>query len=396
MKLPKSIVAAVFAMASASIVNAQTVVHITGSTAFRNATVTGITHILQPGFTYGYSGTSGLTKASQAIFTGTTISNSIPVIIKVSWSGSVNGIQTVSQQLPVSTWLTNTTPQSTGGTQGAPAVYDAPAIPDVAMSDGVQSTTPFPTPALTAQSVGAVTFKWVRNNGSPSTWTNITANLAQNLWLNGSLPLALFTGSVTDHTNFVFAIGRDPDSGTRKTAFAESGVGVFTSVLQYAPTNAAGNIISGSQAGPIVGQKAYPAETINGIFFDVGNGGYASGGDLSAAMQATGSASAIGGYYVTYLGLSDATSAITGGATELAWNGVSYSDTAIQEGKYTFWAYEQLDYRNNYGTVDANGKKVADFLAAQIKSTDAALAGELLSTMNVTRTVEGGLVSNKY
>ena len=64
----------------------------------------------------------------------------------------------------------------------------------------------------------------------------------------------------------------------------------------------------------------------------------------------------------------DSTSAIAGGASELAWNGVSYSDSAIQEGKYTFWAYEQLDYRNNYGTVDANGKKVADLLANQIKN----------------------------
>ena len=387
--------AGLLALTATSVVRAQTVIHITGSTAFRNATVTAITHILKPGFTYGYSGTS-FTGANQAIFTGSTITNNIPVIIKTSWSGSVAGVQTVSQKLPISTWLTNTTPQSTTGTPSAPASYDPPTIPDVAMSDGVQATTPFPTPVLTAQNVGVVNFKWVRNNGAPAALTNLTQNLAQTLWLNGSLPLALFTGSPTDEGSLVFALGRDPDSGTRKTAFAESGIGVFSAVVQYYPTNASGAVISRTAAGPITGHKLVPAQTINGIFFDVGQGGYASGGDVAAAMGATGSQAAIGGFYLSYLGIADATKAIASGAAELTWNGVAFSDTAVQEGQYTFWAYEQLDYRGDYGAVDANGKTVADLLGAQIKNVDAALAGELLSTMRVTRPVEGGLIANTY
>jgi len=387
--------AGLLALSAASIADAQTVVHITGSTAFRAATVTAITHILQPGFTYGYAGSS-FTGANQAIFTGHTITNNISVIIKTSWSGSVGGVQTVSQQLPVSTWLTNTTPQSTGGTSGAPAVYDPPAVPEVCMSDVYQSSTPYATPALTESIVGIVPFEFVRNNGAPATLTNLTPNLAQAMWLNGSLPLALFTGSPSDEGTRVFATGRDADSGTRMTAFAETGVGVFTAVEQYVPTNSSGAIISRTAAGPVAGQKFYPAETINGIFYDVGQGGYSSGGDLAVAMEQT-TGAALGGYYVTYLGLSDANTAISGGAAPIMWNGVAYSPTAVEEGQYTFWGYEHLDYRSNYGTLDANGQAVADQLAGQILGTDAvASSGLLLSSMRVSRPTDGGLVTPNY
>jgi hypothetical protein len=393
MKLKKTLMAGLLALLVAANADAQTVVHLTGSTAFRSATVTAITHILQPGFTYGYSGTS-FTGANQAIFTGTTISNNIPVIIKTSWSGTVGGVQTVSQQIPITTWLTNTTPQSTSGTPSAPAVYDPPAVPEIAMSDGVQANTPYSTPVLIAQNVGVVPFKWVASKGAPAGLTNIDPGKASALWLNGSLPLALFTGLTNDETNLVFAIGRDADSGTRKTALSECGLGSFSSVVQYYPTNSSGAVISRSAAGPVTGQKLVPAQTINGIFFDIGQGGYASGGDLAVAMQQ--STAAIGGYYLTYLGFADAATALNGGAVELTWNGVRYSDAAIQEGQYTFWAFEQLDYRSNYGTVDANGKTVADLLATQIKNVDAVIAGELISTMKVTRAVEGGTITPTY
>src|SRR5271170_6949134 len=117
MKAPKILFASLLALSTAGVSQATTVVHITGSTAFRSAVHTAITNILQPGFTYAYSGTS-FTGASQAIFTGTAITNSIPVVIKTSWSGSLAGIETVSQAVAstVGTFLTNSTLQSPGGT----------------------------------------------------------------------------------------------------------------------------------------------------------------------------------------------------------------------------------------------------------------------------------------
>jgi hypothetical protein len=397
MKAPKILLTGLLALSTAGVAQAQTVVHITGSTAFRNATVSAITNILEPGFTYAYQGTS-FTGANQAIFKGTAIATGGPVIIKTSWSGAAGGVQAVVQQLPITTWLTNTTITSTGGTASAPAVYDTPAPAEVSMDDGIQATTPLPnvsSPVLTVQNVGIVTFKFVKNIGGPAGLTNMTPLLAQALWANGSLPLSMWTGNTNDATNIVFATGRDPDSGSRKITFLETGVQNFvtgvtpTTVLQYQPTNASG-VVNRANPTAITGQQPWPVDTVDGVTFAKGDAGYSSGGDLAQAMKTTSTPQI---NYVTYLGLADSTTAITGGATALTWNGVGYSDAAIQNGQYTFWGFEQLGYLPTYGTTDANGKLVADSLAQEIITVDAALAGELLSTMNVTRTQEGGPVT---
>jgi hypothetical protein len=399
MKAPKILFASLLGLLTGGVAQAQTVVHITGSTAFRAAVHTAITNILAPGFVFGYSGTS-FTGASQAIFTGTAITNSISVVIKTSWSGSLAGIETVSQAVPstVGTFLSNSTPQSTGGTPSAAAVYDPPVIPEVAMSDGFQATSQYPSPVLQATTVGAVTFKFLKNFGAPADLTNMTPLLAQALWENGSLPLSLFSSNPGDSNTIVYAVGRDPDSGTRKTAFLETGVQTFVSaltpaiVLQYQPTNGSGEVNKANPAA-ITGQQPWPAETVDNIPFVTGDAGYSSGGDLAWAMRATSPF-----IYVTYLGLSDSSTAETasgggGDATELTYNGIPYSNVAVQNGQYTFWTYEQMDYLPTYATTDANGKAVADSIAAEITTNTAALVGELLSTMNVTRSQEGGPVT---
>src|SRR4029453_17938068 len=110
-----------------------------------------ITHILAPGFVYGYTG-SNFGGASQAIFTGNVGAN--PMIIKTSWSGAVGGVQTVSQSLNVN-YLPDSTTQTTGGSSGAATGTEA-GVPDVAMTDNYQSSTPFTTPILTDTVVGIV------------------------------------------------------------------------------------------------------------------------------------------------------------------------------------------------------------------------------------------------
>jgi hypothetical protein len=238
---------------------------------------------------------------------------------------------------------------------------------------------------------------FVRSAGAPAGLTNMTPQLAQALWRAGNISLALFTGSHGDEATQVYATGRDPDSGTRLTALAETGVGVFNSVSQLVPTNSSGAIISRTAPGPIAGVEPYPLEIINTITYDQGDGGYASGGDLAVAMEQNNTLALIGGYFVTYLGLSDAATAIAGGAQPINYNGVAYSPTTVEEGQYTFWGYEHLDYRSNYGTLDANGQAVADQLAGQILGTDAvASSGLLLSSMRVSRPIDGGLVTQNY
>lgn len=384
MKTTQLIMAGALALSAAGMAEAQTIIHITGSSAFRGATHAAITNSLQAGYTFGFSGAS-IGSASQAIFTGTAKTNGAAVIIKTSWSGSVAGIQTVANQYNVATWLTNSTPQSVWpGTGNAPSVYDPPTPPDVAMSDTYQNSTPFTSPVLKQSIVGVVPFKWVASADCPMTNLNVTPKTAQNLFRTGKTPLALFTGNSSDEGNNVFAIGRDPDSGTRLTALAETGIGVFTVLKQYLPT------ISGNA---VIGQQYWTNETINGISVVVGNGGYSSGGTLAGVMGKT-SQAGIGGFYLTYLSTGDAATAITAGGKEASYNGVFYSTNAVQEGQYTFWGYEHLMYKSDYTGV---GQQVADYIGqVRLKSGDAAVSGIPLGAMNVSRSSDGGLLSTLY
>jgi hypothetical protein len=200
---------------------------------------------------------------------------------------------------------------------------------------------------------------------------------------NGSCSLALFSGSNADETITVFATGRDPDSGTRTTAFAETNVGVASPVVQYQPT------ISGNN---VTAHQPWPQIVVNGITFAIGNGGYASGGTLATTMQKN--TSALGGYYVTYLSTGDAATAIAGAsgspAVELKYNGTTYSAAALAEGQYTFWGYEHLMYKSSRSGVKLT---TATSLANQLTNTDATV---LLSAMKVSRMADGGLVTQNY
>lgn len=369
----------VLAVSMASVAQADplnpTVIRITGSTAFRSATHNAIKNILATGYTYAYTG-AAIGSASQAIFTGTV--NGEDVVIKTSWSGAVAGVQTVSQGISVN-FLPDGTTQSTGGSGTTPAGTEA-GIPDVGMADNYQASTAFTTPVLTDTVVGVVPFKWVVSNGAAATTiSNITPQLAQVLFSTGKVALSTFTGLAADNGVNVFATGRDPDSGTRLTTFAESGIGVSSQVVQYQP------VIMGTT---IVSHIPWPVSVVNGITFAEGNGGYSSGGTLVTTMIKT--TAALNGYYVSYLGLSDATNAIAGGAVELKYNGVSYSLTNIQEGLYTFWGYEHLMYKSTLATVK---KTVANTLATQIKNVDSPI---LLSTMKVIRLTDGGAVTQNF
>lgn len=392
MKALKCLVAAAAAVLSAGLASAQTIVHITGSTAFRKAAHQAIGNILNSGYTVGYSGTD-LTKASQAVFTGTTKVGNISVVIKTSWSGSVGGLQSLAQQSPVlttTTWLQNglSGPSLTGP-------YDAAAPADVTMSDSFQSSTAFNGTGyntLHDTIVGVVPFVWTKGSSNDATVsaslanvTNVTPLLAKAL-LSAGVPMSMLTGNTADSSIDVLPVGRDEDSGTRLDAFAESGFGIFSSPLQYNPT------ITGSTITALV---PYPANTVNGISYPVGHSGFNSGGTLATTLNTPVDAAAKDSFgnkfaLIGYFGTSDAAS-VNGGNNNLTYNGVAYSVQNVQEGKYTFWSYEHLMYQT---TLSGNTKTVADQIANQILTTDASAAGIVVSTMNVSRAVEGGVISH--
>lgn len=402
MNMIKTALAALTAFALAGIASAQTAttVRITGSTAFRAATVAAVQNILNPGYTYGYIGSS-VGGANQSTFVGTTKVGNLSVIIKCSFAGSVGGVQTIAQQSPVVTtaspYISESNALTAAGlvlTAGS-ATFDSPANADIAMSDTYQSSTAFTGTgynSLVDTVVGVVPFVWTKGvsgdtavAASLANVTNITPLLARAV-LTGGAPLSMFTGTAADSTVYVYAMGRDEDSGTRLTAFAESGFGVFGSPLQYEATISSGTISA---------IAAYHAQTILGISYAAGHSGYSSGGTLATTLNTPIAAAARDSLnskfaLIAYFGKNDA-NGVNGGNNNLTYNGVAYSDDNVREGKYTFWGYEHLMYRS---TVAGNTKTVADQIASQIKTTDAAASGVLLSTMHVSRSTEGAVITH--
>jgi hypothetical protein len=395
MKAPKFLMASLLALSTASLAPAQTTtLHLTGSTAFRTAAQQAILDMLQPGYQVGFTGSSYL-GAGAAIIEGTTKSNingaPISVVIQTYWSGSLAGIQTVSSGLGIANSFLSVSNSLTGGTSTpiASPVFDASDVPDACMADGFQYDSQYPTPMLNAQSVGVVDFVFVRNKPAPTTISNMTPLLAQALWPAGQLQLSMFSGNSNDVTTNVYATGRNPDSGTRKTAFLETGIQQFVAnldpqlVYQWAPSNS-GGLVTAKNPGAITSQGYFPQAVVDGITFGAGDGGYSSGGDLATAM---GQSSPY--IYVAYLGLSDAATAIGLGAVELNYNGVPFSHTAVQNGQYTYWAYEQLDYLTSYISTELNVQPLADLLAQTIATENLTGVGESLTSMNVSRPQEG-------
>ena len=407
MKASKLILASCLALAAVvNMASAQIELRITGSTAYRSATIQAIQDSLNAGFTVGWVGTGTLAGSTEAIFKGTT-KNTVPaniaVTIKTAFSGSVGGVfsLTTGNGIPDGTatppitvgFLVDTTPTSvlpgtanvpnTIETPVAPAGADKAGFPNVAMSDSFQSSTPDKTPVLNDTQVGVVPFEWARNVGSPATITNITNQLASAVLLLGSLPQYQFDNGAS--ATPVFVTGRNFDSGTRLDAFAESGFGINSPPSQLDTTTTTANHIASG---------AWVAGAGGNVFFAAANG-LTSGGQVATALDATGSQTVIGGSLISYLGVADANTAVTGGATTLTYNGVAFSVAAVQNGQYTFWSYEHFLKSPQLTALGAsdNHNIVANALASTIAS-DAAVspAGILLSGMLVARAAEGAPV----
>jgi hypothetical protein len=426
MKKSKLLLAGLLAMSAAGVANAATTVHITGSTAFRKATVIAIENLMTAGggFKAAYvanSATVGGEQASNfAIFQGNINglpAGANPVTIKAHWTGSTGGIQTLVQNIPDPLWMADSNlPPTNTIVNVATATNDTASIADVTMEDSHQASTGFTTTTLTETQVGVIIFEWVANSGSPTTMNNITPLLAQAA-LSGGMLLSQFTGNPADG-DIVYATGRNFDSGTRLSELAESGLGVFASIQQMEP------LLTGTVVTKL---NVWHAETVLGIPFGLGQSGFSGGGALAAALAATGSNTAntsdptgapFGpGWLVAYLGRNDASTACTAPSTahRLSWNGAKawtgtdggkaglpgsgqpciWNDTPVAEGTYSLWEYEWLAYRSNYGTTSPNGKAVADKIALQIIPADAAQSGTTLGAMNVSRPTEGGLITHK-
>ncbi len=446
MKITKYLSVGIAALATVSTVKADTVIHITGSTAFRAATIAAIENVMggAGNFKAAYAGTSGgEAAATYVVLQGNVASAPAAglVTVKCAWAGSTGGIKTVVQNLDITGsapngWMSisNLPGTNTVAAVASPSyALDTVAFPgenlkaDVTMQDSLQASTGFTSTTLTETKVGIIAFEWVANNGAPATLDNITPLLAQAM-LSGGVPLSQFTANPAQSGTPVYAAGRDFDSGTRLSCLAETGIGVFGGVQHIFPIVTGGN--AGAVGSSVTGLKLWPAANILNQAFAIGQSGFASGGTLADNLATPGTSTAATsggsilpeeellfgpGWLVAYLGRNDAsracrTSVIAGNtAHRLRWNGVadwngpilasgaptSFNDAVIQEGLYSLWEYEWLSYRSTYGTTSPNGKAVADKIAQNITTTTATVSGisDSALTMHVSRPFEGGLIT---
>ncbi len=431
MKSIKTLAAGLLACAlgNAAFAVATTHLYFIGSTAFRAAAVQAVEDAMGSGtykVAYVGSGSTEL-KVNQSILSGTIGGN--PVIVKFNWTGSVTGVQSLVN----GTNFTNgfladsvLTGVSVGNTatalSGGAVVYDPAEPGNVTMSDSHPSSTGLNTSGLTSAEVGVIAFEWVVNNGAPASITNITNNQAQALY-TGFADLSQFTGVSSDSTIPVYAVGRSGDSGTRLSYLTETGLGLFASIFQVQATTVSG-VVQVDSFG--YNPQSPSTTTVSDPFLGtvaLGQSGYASGGsaagalvlNTSAAASSTGLTSGSGAWLFSYLGRSDANTAVAGGARRLTYNGVAdftsatlsnangnaNLNTPIIEGQYQGWEIEHLAYRSSLADgqqVSGQSKELTlvNAIISQIQSDASAdsASGLQLSAMHVSRNVEGGVITH--
>lgn len=390
MKLKSAIVLG--ALALTSFASAQTVVTITGATAFRSAANNSILTLLGgPGVTeYAYTGTSGLSGSNRVIFKGT-ISGQ-PYIVVTSWSGSTQGILDLADQNAVQV-LKTTTATSTaginvpGGNSPDPSVFDT-RVPRWSFSDVDKLLSQRPNAPFLGGPVGVVPFMFVMGEGAPAGMTNMTDQLHEALWSAGQVSASFFTGAPSD--TIVLATGRNNGSGTRALILAETQYGAFRNIVQF---NAA-----------FTGTRTDPSATL-GAISEFGNDGHASNSgvrDLVTRPRTglTFDGSPVDAVFCSYLTISDAVTATgyveaTGAsdsalAIPMTYNGVRYSVENVRNGSYTLWGYQQL---YTAASIPAGVATFDTALRAAIPTSLSASTGIAIPTMKVTRFGgDGGIV----
>jgi len=421
--------------------HAEEVIHITGSTAYQAAVVTAIEDLLNNSgsYTVAYAHDQPTVNgdelhASSAILRGTI--SGIPVTVKCCWAGSVGGVLAVAEQMDISNipgaagWMLRSNIGSTTSITVGNKTLNAVGTPnygtdlsgtyatnetlraDIAMSDSYQSSTPYTTPVLNGGQVGIVVYEAVANNGSPATFANVTDEQFSAI-LTGGIPLSQVTGNAAD-TLPVYSVGRNFDSGTRLSLLAELNI---PNVQQVEATTSG---LIGGGGGHITNLGLYHAETLFPTpftrSFPAGQSGYASGAAVADILATPGSSTASDGaialnfgapsWLIGYLSRNDANRAVrktsANTAHRLTFNGVkdwtgaadslvaSYADYVVTEGLYSCWEYESFLYRNG---LDSNQSSIVSILQAKV-AVDAGVSGIPLSSMNVSRPIEGGLITH--
>ena len=235
-------------LAFASSSFADTIIRVTGSTAFRASAMAAMRDMLS-GVTYKYN-SSTLNASTNALFQGTITGHAELgiVTIKATWSGSTDGINQMANGLTGTVYYADATGATGAGAASQTAnITESGNAPDLIMMDTAQALTPYQANPITDEVVGAFPFVWVASKDTPAGLTNITAQQMRQMFATGYLSLSAFTGKGADSpvntdgtTNAaggtVFMAGRDTGSGTRTSTLSETAYGALNGVTQVGPT----------------------------------------------------------------------------------------------------------------------------------------------------------------
>jgi hypothetical protein len=424
--------------------------YITGSTAFRNATMqgilnylgaTGVNALASPSATgsfaagtgkFGYTGTNW-SSAKAATFIAIDKPNvGDRTIVKASWSGSEAGVQAVTSPgtapvkfLPASFDLPADSTLTAAGTSGltdptvaggAASTFESHAA-DVCMADSYQTSSRFTSPLLddavcggVSQPVGIVPFIWVVQKGAPAAITNIDPDMARSIWTGGGITSAmLLTGNTADSATRIYGLGRDIDSGTRTIGMAQNYIGIFTSVKQWRP-----NLPQGSTT-----ITAFAAVSGNTYNFDntsntitIASGSIAN---IAIGMTVTGTnipASSIVGSFVnstSFKIINSTTSAAatptgtgTGASLTIAANTTLKQTTGTQGATNSkYWSQYPVQIINGIssGSVGNGGEASGGNVAGFLTSTGTTTTGygiAWLGTGDANTAVKGGATPLKF
>jgi hypothetical protein len=368
MKMNKIAVAAALALGLAVSARAVNFVYIVGSTAFRSAAFAGITNsfdAIPQIATRDGSAASG-NNANWMLFHGNI--GTVETWVVCHWSGSEDGVAATAQPLSNPTYFLKTdgTVSYTVSTAkpGTAETNTSPNTPDLTFADNSQTVSLTKTPLLAKMGtnaspngrIGVVPFVWAKNkNTNPSnSWTHLVNinDSGARVALTGPTKAALLTGDPSDTNQFVYTVGRNNRSGTRVNTLAVTRYGITTSVDQFD----IGGFPSSDGSTLLLAENPDP------------NDGYNGGGDVEKALHIDGScqqadpinAGFNGWFAIGYLGIGDAKTLVSNGGVWLTYNGVAYSNGAVEEGQYSFWNYEYLYGRNGIsGFAQTYGNNLA-------------------------------------
>ncbi len=412
MKIKLSLLAGLAAFGFASSASAQTVINITGATAFRAGAHIAIREILADGGDIanvkycwvGEAGENGFRNSNRIIVEGTI--GGQPYIIRTNQNGSTQGVRSVALQETPPNFnyldVAKTASLRIAGGQNLSAATVDNADPGInltepgvigrfSFSDVAQEISNTPSPVLPGAQVGVVPFVFIANVGAPPGITNMTDQLHDAQWSLGQLPLSMYTGNPAD-TKPVLNTGRNNGSGTRATILAETQYGPFRNVVQWGGPNDDVFGISGGEGGGSVTELQ-----------NLGNGGHSSNRYVRKFLARESSNVTIGGVpgndvvIVSYLTLSDASviTDVTGnpgvGARALTYNGMAYSEDKVKSGQYSLWGYQWF-----YKSADFTPEEDAffnTFVAAIPATLDPIATGIPIPDMLVTRQGgDGGII----